>query len=454
MSEALQQAAELIDAGAYPDALSALDPVLEDNPDDPRALHMMGVVLLESGKPALAYQLYRRASELEPDRHQVWINLGQAADELKRYDEAERYFLKALELDSQNYLALSNLATIAVHRCEPKSAIKWAKRALKVQPQAPNAHHNYGFAKLLLKDYSGWEHYEYGLGRVRWREEKDYGLPRWDGSPGKSVVVYAEQGIGDQIAMAGAFNDIKKDCNVALDVAPKLKGLFARSFGVETHGDQFVESSWAEGRMDAKCAMSSLQKFYRNTVGSYDGKPYLKADPQRRLACRALLDSLGDKPKVGISWTGGMKETGASLRSTALEQLLPILDADVTWVSLEYKDRSEEIAECPVEIHDFPWLTQTNDYDDTAALVAELDLVISVPQSVVHLAGGLGTDCWVMQTHRPHFLFGLEGETPLYSSVKQYRRKDTGWAAVITRIANDLRRRYAVRNSGARRAGP
>jgi len=174
--------------------------------------------------------------------------------------------------------------------------------------------------------------------------------------------------------------------------------------------------------------MSRLQEYFRDNIDKFTGKPYLLADQFRRVQWRASLDSLGDKPKVGIAWTGGAQLTQRESRSTDLEKLLPILKKDVTWISLEYKDRTEEIESFHkkhgIKIHNFPWATLTDDYDDTAALVAELDLVIAVPTSVVHLAGALGIDCWCVLHPHPHFMFGLEGNSmPFYKSVELFRRK-------------------------------
>ena len=449
----LRKAKLLIDQERYADALSALDPHTTEFPDDPHGVFLLGHVFLEIDKPLLAYQCFERAAKLDPKRVECWLNLGRAADDLQKWDEADQLFAKCLKMDPNSVAAMSNIASIAVHRCDGHKAEYWARKALEIDPKLASAHLNLGFALLMLGDYSGWEHYEWGLGRMDWREEHIYvGEERWDGTKGRKILIYGEQGMGDQIAMSEAILDARNDArNVILNVNPKLTGLFQRTFDLETHGDiSNVNAEWVPDDIEASCAMSTLQKFYRNHRSKYIGERWLKPCPRRVSTTRFLLSSLGDKPKVGIAWTGGIKKTGRDIRSTTLDVLRPLLEQDVTWVSLEYKDRSEEIEafrqKTGIEIHDFPWLTRTEDYDDTAALVESLDLVISVPQTVVHLAGGLGKECWVMQTDRPHFFFLTAGETPIYKSVRQIRRKGDDWAWQVSKISQELGARYASKN--------
>jgi len=452
---------ELLQEKAYPEALLALDPLMREEPDDPRLYFLYGQIMLESEKPALAYRVFKELSVVEPRRDQVWVNLGKCLDDLHRQPEAQECYKRALKINPNSLQAKINMSSSAVQECNYDKALHWANVAEKQDPSVRSIHVNRGFALLLKGDYQrGWTEYEYGLGHTKWRDEHVYDdEPRWDGSPGKTVVVYGEQGIGDQIAFCGCINEAKQDANIILNVAPKLKNLFARSFGLETHGDQFErELDWPYDRKDpiqASCSVTSLQKYYRDDKARFTGKPYLVADPVRRVAWRAILDGLGDRPNIGIAWTGGNTETQRQARSTSLEALRPIFEAvDANWIDLEYKDRSEDLEAFDVPIHSYPWATQTKDYDDTAALVAELDLVISVPTSVVHLAGGLGVECWCMLNRKNHFVFGIEGEgMDWYESVRLFRRDKDEWTEQVQSVADQLRGWYETRRFDSGRTG-
>src|SRR5678815_2207030 len=153
-------------------------------------------------------------------------------------------------------------------------------------------------------------------------------------------------------------------------------------------------------------SIGTLAYHRRQHTQDFPGIPYLKADPERRIQWRALLDSLPGK-KVGLAWVGGSRGTFRTRRSLSLEALLPILKVDgVSWVSLQYMDPTEEIAEMEaahgIKIHHWPRAAESQDYDDQAALVAELDLVITVCTAVVHLSGSLGKECWVLAVSYTH----------------------------------------------------
>jgi hypothetical protein len=147
--------------------------------------------------------------------------------------------------------------------------------------------------------------------------------------------------------------------------------------------------------------------------------------------------------KVGITWTGGIKRTLSEQRSLLLKDIEPILRQDATFISLQYKSVPEAVTfeeDTGIKIHHWSHATQTDDYDDTAALIAELDLVITVQQSAVHIAGALGKPTWVMVPKAPLWRYGLTGETmPWYKSVKLYRQK-SDWLHTISDVAYDLKK--------------
>lgn len=465
----LETAKELINQQEWVAAIQELEPHMEQYPNDPMGLFCFGQIMLETGKQSIAYPIYKRVTQLEPKRPEGWINMGKAAGELHFYDEEEACFRKALKFakaqknELAEFIATQNIGTCAVHRTEPDKAIYWAKKCLAMK-ETNQSKVDLGFSYLMKGNFKdGWPNYNAGMGLSEFRNIKSYnGEPEWDGSPGKRIVVYGEQGIGDQLAFAGAIKDARRVCkSLTLHVNPKVAKLLGRSLILESNAYGPTDTlEWAEGReFDASCSMSKIQEYFRDEAHKFTGKPYLVADPQRRIQWKALFDSLGDKPKVGIAWTGGVQATQKENRSTTLENLLPILKQDVTWVNLEYKDKSEELdafaKKHGIVIHDFPWATQTTDYDDTAALVAELDLVIAVPTSVVHLAGGLGIPCWCIVHPNPHFMFGLEGDSmPFYNSVKLFRRKK-GWDVVNTigEHLNEFRHNHPS-GAGAFRVAP
>jgi hypothetical protein len=174
---------------------------------------------------------------------------------------------------------------------------------------------------------------------------------------------------------------------------------------------------------------------------------------------RVLLDSLGDKPKIGISWTGGLPHTGQRRRSVTLDTYGPLFKSfDADWVSLQYKEPEVASAESKygVKIHDWDWGTRVFDYDQTVALISQLDLVISVCTTVVHAAGGLGKECWCLVPAHPMWRYLREGEWfPWARSVKLYRQKGREWPTGILlgqlkdKFGDRPRHKYSERQEAA-----
>ena len=442
----LQQAEMLRQRGEPDEAMRIANNYLNDHIGDVGAITIAALCLFDAGRIGMAQALFKQATALKPEMSGLWNNLGLCYQEGADLNEGEACFIKALNRDPDNALAYNNLAQLYVNQAQPVKALNCAEKAIALDPQLPDARYNKGLALLQQGQWKeGWQGYEYNLGSHRARKERVYGhIPRWTGVNDLTLIAYGEQGIGDEISFASCLPDLMKHNQVVIECDNRLAGLFARSFPCPVFGTRFDTSiTWPKSfKVDASVAFGSLPKFYRNHDSDFTGEPYLIADPQRRLMYRALLDSLGSKLKVGIAWTGGLKNTGKDRRSMLLYDLLPILRQDATFISLQYRDAGEiEMIEenHGIKVHHWPYIVQTKDYDDTAALVAELDLVITVTQAVVHLAGALGKPCWVLTPKAPMWRYGLDKDTmPWYKSVKLYRQKQE-WVHVIGQIAHDLR---------------
>ena len=447
----LMEAEKLRAERKHDEAMKLCAEFMAENFDHVPALVLAAHIMLDAHRYGVAHPLMIRASQLCPEESIVWNNLALCYQETENDEEAERCFIKALSRDPKDTNALANLAKLYNDMGEYEKAISCCDKALKIKPNLPEAHYNRGISLLAKGQWKeGWDGYEYNLGQHEGRKERVFGaIPRWTGAKGLTVIAYGEQGIGDEISFASMIPDLMKDNTVILECDSRLKGLFKRSFGCEVYGTRYQKGgiSWpTKHDIDATVALGSLGGFYRNSTEAFPGTPYLVADPQRRIQWRALLDSLGPKIKVGIAWTGGIRRTFTTKRSLKLQQLLPILKQDVTFISLQYKDTGElkELeAEHGIKIDHWHHATQTKDYDDTAALVAELDLIITVQQTAVHIGGALGVPTWCMVPKTPLWRYGLTGSSsPWYKSVKLYRQK-TDWATTINEVASDLRKLIA-----------
>jgi len=383
----LARAERLRQKGELDEAMRDTISYLNDHFDDVPGLMMAAHILMDAGRIGLVQPILKRAAQLEPNIAMIWNNLGLCYQEGADLEEGEAHFFRALKLEPDSPITHINLGQLYVNLSQPNLALKHLNKAIDLDPSLPEAFYNRALANLSMHNWKeGWADYDATLGIGKTRKERVYGMiPRWNGMESKTLIAYGEQGVGDEIAFASCIPDLMRKNEVIIECDPKLSGLFRRSFGLETHGTRFQDMvPWLHDQktgmlrnIDAAVSFGSLPQHYRNETSEFPGTPYLIADPERRLQWRALLDALGPKKKIGITWTGGNKNTGKARRSLELYDLLPILRQDATFVSLQYMPAPEIYdleAQHGIKIHHWPHGVNTKDYDDTAALVAELDM--------------------------------------------------------------------------------
>lgn len=446
----VKKANALVAAGKIDDAYLIVDEVLRHDPDDAQALSIACEILKKAKKLPVAYSLAKRACELRPDRPEVWSSLGHCAQQLWRLDEAQRCYRKAMQRaqkKEQKTLYLNNIASVHLDGGEFVKAEAPAREALQLCETDTSVRHNLGLSLLAQRRWKeAWPFYSASIGSER-RLNMKYlpppGEPTWDGSHGKTVIVYGEQGLGDEICAASMLSDAIRDSKrVIVDCDHRLANLFRRSFPQATvYGTRWDKGlAWAkEDRSpDASIAAFELGQFYRNADSDFPGTPYLVPCPDRLAMWKSLFASKA-KPVIGIAWSGGIWQNASAFRQLPLADWKPIFEAvDAHWVSLQYKDAAKDLHGSPVV--QYPFATLTKDYDDTAAMVAACDLVIAMQTSVVHLAGALGVPCWSMIPKVSQWRYGENyTDLPWYQSVKLYRQGAT-WP--VQQIAEDLRAHF------------
>ena len=420
---------------------------LNEDPDDPKALYVGARLYISAERYGVALQMLRRVTQLVPQKDVGWNDLGMCLSSVQRFREARDAFLEATKRGKDPGFT-ANVAMTYLEEGDYKLALRWAEKALAMDPEQKGALQTRGFASLALGDWkTGWSGYNQSLGGKFRKIITLNDEPRWDGTRVDTLFVYGEQGLGDEIMMASCVPDAARDVGkVVLECDPRLAGLFRRSFpGVDVYGTRRVKSvDWPQQyKVDAGAAIGQLPMFYRPTPESCPGTPYLVADPERRLQWRALLDSLGRKPKIGICWSGGKKWTNAAGRSMGLEAFRPLIESiDADWISLQYKDPQAEIAATGLPVRHWPHGATTSDYDDTAALVSELDMVIGIHTAVHHLAGALGVPATVLVPCRGLWIWATPGEAPgqmpWYHAARLFKQRDgEPWENTVARLSVD-----------------
>lgn len=426
------------------EAVARATAILDKNPDDPLCLHIIGTVYARAERYGLAANIFKRVTDLRPDRPEGWNNLGMCLSGTGEDLRARQAFLEAWKRQKDQAFA-ANVGMTYLNRRDYKTAIEWCNKALAIDPGSRAAQTTAGMANLALGNWElGWKQNAASIGNKFRKNIQFKDEPEWDGSPGKHLIVYGEQGLGDEIMYASCLPDAEAvSASVMVECDPRLENLFKRSFpNLHIYGTRRAqEVHWpAEHQVDARCPIGQLPQFFRPSPQSCPGTPYLKADPERRLQWRALFDSWGKKPKIGISWSGGSKHNNPAQRLVGLEAFRPLMDKiDADWVSLQYKDPTNEIAQTGLPVKHYKRACETDDYDDTAAMVAELDCVIGIHTTSHHVAGALGVPAITLVPWKTLWIYALpDNLMPWYQGTRLFKQREgEGWAATMERLAND-----------------
>lgn len=414
-SDRHQRAAQLIEAGRQDEAFDIANALLNENADDPRALYLMGTLHADSGRLGMAHAFFARAVQISPGRPEAWNNLGMVLQHLWRSEEARDAFRRALKLRPEHAHYLANLATTYVENGDPERAAGYARRALASDPTHDGAALTLGFAQLTQGNWrDGWRGYARSLGGSH-RKRLDYGLAEWHGEPGAAVVIYGEQGLGDEVMYASCLPDAQRVAErLALDCDRRLQSLFARSFqDIEVHGTRHDPSNdWCDrSRWTHQCPIGRLPELFRGSWTACPGTPYLRPADELLVMYEALQAmQAGDRPRVGLAWSGGIASSGASRREMGLEAWRPFIEAhpEYAFFSLQYRDSAaDEIAASGLPVQHFrAAVGKGAAMDHTAAYIRCLDLVLGPPTTAHHLAGAMGVSSVTLVPALHGWMFG------------------------------------------------
>ncbi|MEX1223224.1 MAG: tetratricopeptide repeat protein, partial [Pirellulales bacterium] len=397
-----------------------------------------------------------RASELDPSLQPAFLNAGAILEDWQRFDEALPWQETAVRLNPKCPNARYNLGNCRMKMGDAAGAIGDYDEAIRLDPDYTRSYWNRANANLLLGDFAaGFADfdYRYKCGEV---EIDRYPQPRWRGEPlaGKSIVLHAEQGIGDEILFASCFTEVIEQADRAAIVCePRLAPLFQRSFpaarvfGISRRRD-FTPPELPE-TFDYQLPFGGLPSLLRRREEDFPRRTsFLQVDAAQRRQWSERFAKLGDGLKIGISWRTGGKPADRRKRTTQLAQWRSLFELPgVDWINLQYGDVEDDLLQASeqlgVTIHDYPAADPLIDMDGFAAQVAALDLVISVGNATVHLAGALGVEAWCLLPQVPSWRWMLQGaRSPWYQSVSLFRQPRRGdWQPVFAQVHEQLCRR-------------
>ncbi len=422
----------------YRDAL-AIDP------DQPLALHYLGVAHYQRGRIDDAMPLLDRAIALAPAEPEFHNNRGLALASRLQDDLAVEAYRRTLALKPMHAGAWSNLGLALQALGDLPGAIDAFRRALAIAPDHPQTHWNLGLALLVSGDWaSGWAEYEWRLRAPELQSFiRQWPVPRWqgDGIAGRTILLHAEQGLGDTLQNIRFAEAVAaRGARVVAAVQAPLLRLAATAPGVAA----VVGPEDSMPAFDVHVPLMSLPFVLGATPEQLGvAVPYLRSDPARRQEAAAQVTRHGIRAlRIGIAWSGATGTHYNLRRACPLDVLAPLFQLPGTcWFSLQ-KDNAGFGAARPGAIQDQPLveLELRNDFDGTAALVDALDVIVTVDTSMAHLAGALGKTVLLLLPSAPDWRWGTTGgDTAWYPTAQLFRQPVSGdWSEPVARIATVL----------------
>ena len=442
----------------------------ENRPNDAVILNHLGLSRWDQGRTEEAAECYRRALRIDPNLVDAQMNLGVVLSDLGEFDEAVKWLQGVVR--QRPYLpdALQNLGMTLARRNQWKEAVKYYDRALSVRPDYPEVHRNRAYARLYLGDFDrGWPEHEW---RLKCRRHIGYHIdrPYWCGErlPGKVIVLHYEQGFGDTLQFIRYAPLVKQRVgSVFVLCQPRLLRIVSRCAGV----DLAFDGSSFTPHCDVHASLMSVPALLGTTLATVPTRiPYLFNDPVvldrwRSTLATALAtgrDACGESPNgttiagpgkpflVGVAWQGSPSHLNDRWRSFPLAQLLPLAKVPgVRLINLQVDHGLEQLGALNGRLPIIELSSHPRDFVDTAAIVSQLDLVITPDTAMAHLAGGLGVPVWVAMSTVAEWRWMIDREdSPWYPTMRLFRQTTLGdWETVFNRMAEALRQMLAKRSA-------
>ncbi len=438
-------------AGRAGEAIEAYQRAVAMQPGTPDPYSNLGNMLRDAGQTDLAVRSYGAALSVGPLHAQTHNNLANVYCESGDFERAILGYETALSIDPGYADAMNNLGTALEELGRRDEAMVLYRRALELTPDSICSPWNIALLQLLRGEYeAGWVGYEH-----RWRQAKQSKSLRHFSQPmlgvlgpgdaaglrGKTVLLHSEQGFGDVIQFcryAPMLADL--GARVVLEVPKELSRLMPSLRGVET----VASTGAALPAFDLHCPLMSLPMVFGTTLATVPAVvPYLAADPANVARWAARFANEPDGLRVGLVWAGGGTHQKDRFRSLKLADFAGLGGVPcVRFYSLQLGDPAKQAASPPAGMTLVDWTAELKIFADTAAMMSQLDLVITVDTSAGHLAGALGKPVWTLLAFSPDWRWLLDREdSPWYPQTRLFRQKSPkDWSDPLVRVGDALRR--------------
>ena len=423
-------------------AIKLLELALQIKPDDAATLNNYGVILTEVNRTNDSYEVLDKATNIKPDYAEAYSNKGNTLKLLEKYDDAVKAYSKAIQLKPNYAEAYNNRGVIYKELSQMNLALKDLKKAISLKPDYPEANSTMGVTLLLTGNFSkGWEQYEW-----RWKDLSDpsvirsFKQPLWDGKKSlkdKSILLYSEQGLGDTIQFSRYILLIKAlGAKVILETHKELLNIV----GSIDSNITIILMGQTLPHFDFQCPLLSLPlKFGTGLKNIPSPNRYIWADKRIVPKWKKKIGSQ-KKPLIGLAWEGNPLHKNDYNRSILLAELIPHLPKKYEYIGLQKDIRESNLKTLKRSSMIDNLIDNNVSMDDTAAIIENLDIVISVDTSVAHLSASMGKPTWILLPFVPDWRWLLNrNDSPWYKSVKLFRQEKRGnWELVFKDLNKKL----------------
>ncbi|WP_094603225.1 Beta-barrel assembly-enhancing protease [Sporomusa silvacetica DSM 10669] len=441
-------ASTFLDLRRLSEAVEAFQQVIALRPDLAGAYNNLGGVLLELERPSEAVEALQQAIALQPDFAEAYSNLGNAYLKLQRPSEAVKALQQAIVFKPDYAAAYDNLGNALQFQGKAEDAIGAYTRAITLNPANAEAYNNRSKAILLSGNLAcGFAEYEWRTKVKRRRHFYEWcnDKPRWGGEnfSGKRLLIYDEQGFGDAIQFCRYLPLVKaRGGIVQFSTKLPLLRLFTNFPGI----DELIEhttAAIAQAQFDLTVPLMSLPHIFGTTLHTIPASvPYLTVDQHSIAAWRSKMNCSSTNLRVGLAWAGNPENISGQSRTCGLQAMAPLAGIpSLTFYSLQKGEAANETNTPPPGMRLIDLTDDIADFADTAALIMNLDLVVSVDTAVAHLAGALGKPVWTLLPVDGEWRWLLaRSDTPWYPTMRLFRQSTPGdWNGVMAAVAQELR---------------
>ncbi len=428
-----------ISRDSFAEAALCFEKVVALEPGGVESRCALGNMYSEVGRFSDAVDCFTVVLATQPDHVRALESLGTVLHELDQLDRAEDCFRKVLEADPKRVSALNNLGTVIRSKALPHEAIEIFNYALSLDPGNGQVLFNRAMARLACGELpQAWHDYEARFVTRIPTRLYNMSLPRWEGEPlnGRGLLVQSEQGFGDTFQfvrylplLSGAGGPVVFECQNE-SVKKALVGI---------DGAAIIARGESLPPVSVQIPLASLPLLFGTRLTDIPGASgYLRAESRHAAFWKERLASDKSLMKVGLVW-GGNKYSLNANRSMQLVDLKPLLNIpEISFYSLQVGSDARQLSAFSGSVIDVG--AQLSDFGDTAAIIANLDLVITIDTAVAHLAGALGAATWVMLKYSPDWRWLLDrDDSPWYSTVQLFRQQSPGdWDGVVREVAAEL----------------